>query len=282
MTHFTITPFQRRYRQAVSDLLFRSYRVHTHLDWHEPEDWLEISGIITRLAWQGVELAGILAASEVMGGTSWLRIAALRDQPAPQPILNALWSAVKTELLAHGAHTVSLLIIRDWITRYAVPLGFQFAEQIVTLQRQVKDLPLLNSTGVVLRPAVYDDLSMITAVDNAAFAAPWQLNALEMRQAMRISAYSTIALLDTRIVGYQITTTYRDTAHLARLAVAPDAQGRKVGAVLLDDMLRTFLRRNILTVTVNTQATNEHSQRLYQQYDFFRNGYDLPIWQVHL
>jgi RimJ/RimL family protein N-acetyltransferase len=38
----------------------------------------------------------------------------------------------------------------------------------------------------------------------------------------------------------------------------------------------------VRSLTVNTQASNHRSQRLYLRYGFERNGYDLGVWQAHL
>ena len=59
-------------------------------------------------------------------------------------------------------------------------------------------------------------------------------------------------------------------------------QGKRVGAILLHDLLTRFSKRGVQTMTVNTQASNIISQRLYQRYKFFRNGFDLPIWQYQV
>jgi ribosomal protein S18 acetylase RimI-like enzyme len=66
------------------------------------------------------------------------------------------------------------------------------------------------------------------------------------------------------------------------LAILPAAQGQGVGAQLLSDMVMRFTRRGFRSFTVNTQETNERSQRLYQRFGFVRNGYDLPVWFIHL
>ena len=86
----------------------------------------------------------------------------------------------------------------------------------------------------------------------------------------------------TQIIGYQVCTLYRDGAHLARLAVHPGYQGRGIGSVLLNDVLRRFFKRRVYTMTVNTQVSNHRSQHLYQRYGFERNGYDLPVWSIRL
>jgi ribosomal protein S18 acetylase RimI-like enzyme len=102
----------------------------------------------------------------------------------------------------------------------------------------------------------------------------------ELRQANRISAASTVAEIDGSIVGYEISTLYFDGAHLARLAVSPHAQGHGVARALLLDTLRRFERRGVHVITVNTQAGNLRSQRLYTSFGFERTGYDLPVWMV--
>jgi ribosomal protein S18 acetylase RimI-like enzyme len=105
---------------------------------------------------------------------------------------------------------------------------------------------------------------------------------MDLRFARKIAAVHTVAVLDNEIVGYQLSTQYRQSGHLARLAVSPDMQGFGIGAALLDDMIRRFLRRRVRTVTVNTQESNVRSQRLYEQYGFRRNGYDLPVYTINL
>ena len=122
------------------------------------------------------------------------------------------------------------------------------------------------------------DLDTITEIDHAAFTAPWQMSHDEIYQGMRVSAYSTLAMHNDQPVGYQITTTHGMNGHLARLAVHPSAQGSGIGGALLRDMLAWFRRRDILSITVNTQNSNVKSQRLYEVYGFQRNGYDLPVW----
>jgi ribosomal-protein-alanine N-acetyltransferase len=104
----------------------------------------------------------------------------------------------------------------------------------------------------------------------------------ELHQAQRVAAFCTLAKHNDSIVGYQISTQYRDGAHLARLGVDPEWQGQGIGTLLLQNLLSRFYQRQITTVTVNTQASNIRSQRLYRDFGFYRNGYDLPVWSVSL
>jgi ribosomal-protein-alanine N-acetyltransferase len=115
-------------------------------------------------------------------------------------------------------------------------------------------------------------------VDHAAFSPLWQLSYSDLFHAQRIATRCTLAVKHDRIIGYQLSTMYRQTGHLARLAVLPEHQGTGVGAALLDNLIRYFIGRSVRTLTVNTQGTNTRSQRLYTRSGFRRNGYDLAVW----
>lgn len=282
MAVLTITPFQRRYLRTTRDLLFYSHLVHTHLDWHDTDSWLETQTSPIRLAWQGGRLTGILAFSEPLNHMAWVRLAAVQDYTDHQAVLRALWEAAVDELRERQVRQVALLAIHDWIGRYAPALGFEYVEDVITLARSGPDIPAALPNRLVIRPAEQADLERMAVVDQMAFAPPWQLRLEELQVALRAAASCTVGVLDGTIVGYQLSTMYFDGAHLARLAVLPDVQGRGLGGALLGDVIRRFSRRGIFSMTLNTQASNQRSQRLYARYGFRPNGHNLPYWVVTL
>lgn len=277
-----ITPLERRYQQAVDDLLFRNYQVHTHLDWQDVTDWLHNGAGLVRLAWQGPRLMGVLGVAAPLNRTSWFRLAAVHDRASGGAVMAALWEVVAAELRAQGTESVSVLVTRAWVEQHVAELGFSFSEEIITLRRDGDLLPPSTPHELHVRlvtPADYDDICQL---DHRAFEPPWQLSSPEMRLVGRVAVVFTVALLDERIIGYQVCTLYRDGAHLARLAVDPECQGQGVGRVLLADVLARFFRRRVYTMTVNTQESNLRSRRLYTRFGFQRNGYDLPVWTIRL
>lgn len=281
-TSITISPFERQHRREVDDLLFHSYQLHTHMDWYDPMDWLIRSRVPVRLAWQGGRLAGLLAVSHPLDGASWLRIVALNDYAPSHAIMAAMWQDVIPELRHLGVQSVWLLVMRNWIKSYLRELEFHFVEDVVTLERQSALLPDMPPLPVSVRAFLPQDADAVTAIDQAAFTTPWQMTLEEIRQAQRIAEVATVAEMNQQVVGFQISTLYRDGAHLARLAVSPQYQGQGIGSVLLHDLLRRFTQRRIPSITVNTQISNLRSQRLYRAFGFQRNGYDLPVWSISL
>jgi [ribosomal protein S18]-alanine N-acetyltransferase len=274
-----ITPFERRHRSAVHDLIFRSYRVHTHLDWHETNDWLDSDDHMVWLAWVGERLVGVIGISKVLNGACWVRLCVVSDFGDGSRVIAALWEEMAAQLPSMGVRTVAILVSRDWVLTYLRTLNFRPVENIVTLERP--RLPILEAAApdnILIRIIYPHEIDALTAVDHAAFTSPWQMEKADIRQAEKVSSIGTAALCDETIVGYSLYTVYIDGAHLARLAVAPSMQGRGIASALLSDALQRFARRSIFTMTVNTQASNIRSQQLYQRFGFTRNGYDLPVW----
>jgi len=235
-----------------------------------------------RLAWHNEQLVGLMATSDPLNRTCWMRLVAVHEDSPVADVLHALWDGLSDELYGRGVRSVALLTMRNWIERYASEIGLRYIEDIITLSRTGSHLPTLPPSNLVIRAAEIADIDTITQVDQAAFEAPWQLSLSEVRQAHRIAAISTVALLDDKIAGYQISTAHRNSAHLARLAVNPNMQSGGIGAALLRDVLERFIRRDIKTMTVNTQSSNLRSQRLYNRFGFHPNGYDMPVWMREL
>jgi len=278
----TVRPYQRRDRAAVRDLAFYNARVHVHLDWQTLDEYLRDQPPWLWVAYRGHRLMGVMGLSEILSGTCWLRVAIASDRHEPMQVLQTLWHQAVDAMYEQQVHTIVALLLRGWMQDFVVTNDFDYQEDIVTLRRHGRRLPPPRYPLPQLTHASRTNVENILAIDHAAFDPPWQMSLDEIRQGMRVSAHSTIAWQDGRVVGYQITTTHGMNGHLARLAVMPAGQGLGIGGALLRNMIEWFRRRSILSVTVNTQASNIRSQRLYEVYDFERNGYDLPVWTYSL
>jgi len=261
------------------DLIFQQRLSFTHLDWHDVRQWLDMPDTTIRVAWERGHMTGIIAASPPLYGTVWIRLVALTEKAVADEVFRQLWRDMCGSLRANGIHTAAVLVIDDWLLDYIPQNGFAYEEDIVTLCRiEPQPLPDPESANVRIRSVHLEDVPRIVKIDQTAFYAPWQMSIHEIRQARRIAAYCTLAEIDRVPVGYQLSTMYQQTGHLARLAVLPEVQGKGVGSALLYDLLSRLQHRRVETITVNTQAGNVRSQRLYERFGFQRNGYDLPVW----
>lgn len=283
MPDITITPYERRYQQTVLELLFYSRRTHTHLDWYKADAWLEMFPEGIWLAWEHNRLIGCMAVSPPLNGTSWLRLAALENAAEMPDVFVPLWQAVCAGLREAGANHAYILLLHLWMDDIFPMLQLQAHEDVVTLYRKSLVMPPVPDNPLhTMRDVYLEDVPLLVKIDHAAFIPPWQMPIEDMRQAVRLASSATILSQQGEAIGYQISTRHQTAGHLARIAVLPAAQGHGLGAALLDDTLRRFLRRGVRAITVNTQASNETSQRLYKKYEFQRNGFDLRVFGADL
>lgn len=282
MDSIEIIEYERKHRSEVLSLMFYSRLVHTHLDWYQVGHWLDSEPHHVHLMYEDKHLAGVMGVNSSVSGIGWVRLVAIQQRSEATRVMNLLWRSLLPTLIAEGMHTISILVINPWLLNCLGELAFSYLEDVVTLQRGDQPLPEIPVTDVQVRNGYLEDIAEIAAVDHAAFDPAWQLSTRELRQAQRQAASSTIAVYDGQVVGYQLSTKHQNSGHLARLAVHPAIQGKRVGSALLHHLLENMAYRGVRSMTVNTQASNTFSQRLYQRYGFFRNGYDIPIWQAKI
>jgi ribosomal-protein-alanine N-acetyltransferase len=279
----TLAPYRSADRRTVLTLMSRAECVHTHLDWYETDDWLNLHGTIIWCAWRGGHLIGVLGFGESMNAATWIRLAVFNSAAESAHLFDQLWERAAAELRAAHVRQVAILIVHEWLQDCLRPLAFRPFDQVVTLRRAAHPLPPFTVARISLLPFTPAHLGQVIAIDQTAFSAPWQMSADEIRQAERMASSLTLATLPNgRAVGYQLSTLYFDGAHLARLAVLPEAQGNGIGRALVSDLIHRFARRSVYTITVNTQATNIQSQRVYTRLGFERTGYDLPVYLLDL
>jgi ribosomal protein S18 acetylase RimI-like enzyme len=123
------------------------------------------------------------------------------------------------------------------------------------------------------------DLEEVERLDYQAFEPIWRLSHNDMQHAFRRSTYSTVMEQDGIIIAYQMSTLNGFYAHLARLAVRPDLQRRRIGYAMVQNLLAYFLDgKNCWGVTLNTQHDNASSIALYHRIGFRESGERFPVF----
>ena len=282
-----VMPYARRFRRDLLALVNSSAAwLHVHLDWHSVEEWLAHAEVPIYLAVQGQRLIGAIASTPPQSGAAWLRLIALRTETAADAlgadVFAVLWRALRLRLIALRCAELAALALHDWVGDLLAEHGFTHIEDIITLRRRSFEVPASPRPDLRIRHAQTHEASVAAAIDRAAFLPLWALDESSVRQAARSAASFTFAEQDGRALGYQISTLHGDSVHLARLAVLPEAQGSGVGGALLSELLGSFVKRGMLTASVNTQASNLRSRRLYERYGFAHSGMDVPCWYMRL
>lgn len=266
------------YHQLVNFIHFESY-VHRHLDWLAPLDWMKIPPFW--VATHGQRVVGVLSSPVAPPGIAWIRLFGVDSEWNVQHVWQALWGEAIKDFQKIPKPVIAALPLHNWFSEILLSAGFQEATKVVflTWQKGHKHLPEVNSP-VRIRPMVFDDLEQVVDVDNTAFKPIWANELQMLTAAYHQSAVSSVAQ-DTngRIVGYQISTSGHLGGHLARLAVLPEEQGKRIGAALVVDMLNQFISRDVYRISVNTQQDNAVSLKLYTRLGFQFSGETYPVYK---
>lgn len=260
---------------------FNAY-VHRHLDYRPPLDWIGEQPFPV-LEERG-EIVAALACPPDPRQVGWLRMFASAYNTSAQEAWKILWPQALEELRQDAAITWAAAIpLHDWFEELLAASRFEWTHSIVMLnwERQ-KPPPAPARPSLRIRPMTLDDLPAVEKIDTAAFVPVWQNSVACLEFAYRQATVATVAELDQRLVGYQISTPTHLGGHLARLAVLPQLQGQGIGYSLLHDLLNQFERRGARLVTVNTQKDNATSLALYHKLGFTLTGEEYPIYQYSL
>ena len=253
----------------------------SNLDWFSPNERFNEPGCFAIIEDQ--QIKALLAATPERPAAGWLRFFHAERDGQHEQYFNALLSQAKIVLKEMGAQNLFSLAPYDWLERLLSTEGFKPADNIVTLQRNFSEVNYASTNQqLIIREMTYRDMAAVEAIDIAAFDPAWQQNLESLKKTYHLSAWHSVALLEGEIVGYQMSTSAFDSAHLARLAVNPRWQRRGVGRKLVEDMFETFLAIGIRSFSVNTQASNLQSLSLYHSLGFEREERDILVMSLPL
>jgi ribosomal-protein-alanine N-acetyltransferase len=265
-------------QQQIASLLYFEDHVHRHLDWRGPLDWLGASHYWVLEERDQVRAA--LACPQDPPGVAWVRLFTHASPLTGPEAWSPLWDAARAGLRAAGGASVAAIALQAWFETILRASGFDLHQRIVLLEWKDRPLPGLEPPrGISLRRMQAADLPSVVETDASAFNLLWRNSLEAFRKAFTQAVYASVAE-DERgaIIGYQLSTGNPFGAHLARLAVRPEAQTRGIGAALVSDLIVRLCQRGPARLTVNTQDDNTSSLALYEKIGFVRTGETFPVF----
>jgi ribosomal-protein-alanine N-acetyltransferase len=262
--------------QQLSNLIFFETRLHRHLDWRSPLEWLG-----NPYYWaleEGRQITAALACPPEVDGIAWVRLFVYTGHWSPENAWDLLWGTAKEEIMRTGGATVAAIAMQPWFQKILDESKFENHQQIVMLEWRSQIWPSSSAEGVQIRTLTEADIPAVTRVDNAAFEPLWHNSFETLQRAFSQALIATVAESREGIIGYQLTTGHGQRAHLARLAVHPSMQGRGIGRVLLSDLFAYLMRTGTTRLSVNTQSDNKVSLKLYKNMGFTRTGEEYPVY----
>jgi [ribosomal protein S18]-alanine N-acetyltransferase len=265
--------------QKLSNLIFFESRLHRHLDWRSPLEWLGAP-----FYWaldDGHQIVAALACPTEATGIAWMRLFVHSGGWSAANAWNVLWQTAQAELAQSGGARVAAIAMQPWLQQILIASDFKNIQQIVMLEwHGSASQPWVGSEvqGVHIRRMTETDLPDVARTDAASFDPLWQNSLGTLRRAFAQSLIATVAEDAAGIIGYQLSTGGSQRAHLARLAVNASMQGRGIGRALLEDLFAKLEDHSIFRLSVNTQSDNIVSLSLYHKMGFVRTGEQYPVY----
>lgn len=280
---------------AVQRLLRMGVYIHLHVDWRLPGDWLGTPGfVVYDKSWDAdngappahptrsrpANITSCLAVSADPPPAAWVRVAAA-DSAAGYAQSEAMFAATLAGLDPEVGE-IAWFMTDNWPLHWLDRLGFNQVSTVLAYRKEGLEYgPFAAPPGLDVRPVLVEELPALAAIEVAAFEPRWRHSAESLYLAWRQSASFDVALLEGELAGFQFSTSYNGNAHLVRMTVRPDRQGMGIGAALLAHALDGYRARRLRSVTLNTQADNVASQRLYGRFGFQPTGSRYPVWAYY-
>jgi ribosomal-protein-alanine N-acetyltransferase len=222
----------------------------------------------------------VLACPQDPPGVAWVRLFAHARQLSLDDAWGVLWKMAKNEIAKQqGNVTVAVIAMHQWMSDLLTRNDFTRTQDVIMLEWKGISVPERSvPDGMTIRKMQPGDLPEVARLDAASFMPLWQnpLDALE--KALPQATSATVVEDAQGLAGYQISTANPFGAHLARLAVRPDAQRRGLGSLIVSDLIHRLRDRKTARLTVNTQSDNHASLALYKKMGFSLTGEKFPVY----
>jgi len=191
--------------------------------------------------------------------------------------LDLLLPAIETETRRRSLTSLVYVGSAWWLIEELRPRKFETMEWIVILERTTAEPPPPPPAPAKISALHSSDIGNLIRLDALAFDHIWHKSTNNFAEAIAQGHLLYGAELDGRLVGYAWCEIHPRHAHLNRLAVRPDYQGRGIGAQLLHWTITETLARGVAKITLNTQELNHRSIALYQRFGFAVTNQRMPV-----
>jgi len=261
----------------ISHLISNGSFVHRHLDWRTPLEWIGFPPYL--VIEQKGQIQSVLACPPDPPLIGWVRVFATNAVFTADSAWNILWAHVLRMLEGRGGYQAAVIVLDQWFQEVLAGCDFTNHQDIVMLTWRGNNIAGVKLPArFTIRNMVETDIPQVTGVDAIAFGPLWHNSSSALHKALKQAALATIVEDEGVIVGYQISTKNLLGGHLARLAVHPALQGKRIGHSLVTDMIQKLNRIGITSISVNTQSDNPISLSLYKNIGFRETGDRYPVY----
>lgn len=147
----------------------------------------------------------------------------------------------------------------------------------VYIRKSQAEVEYEKKQEVLVRPMEIKDVDEVWEIEKLSFRTPWSRESFENEMRVNDRAKYVVAALGDTVVGYGGMWYIIDEAHITNIAVHPDYRNRKIGEMIVKEMIRTAKESEINSLTLEVRVSNTAAINLYRKLGFedagIRKGY---------
>lgn len=275
-TKIQVRSVEKKDSSQLANMIHFETFVHRHLDWRSPLDWIGCHPYL--VAEKDKRIMAAMACPPEPPGIAWVRVFVCVSNTSQSEAWDMLWPPAKQHLSEINITSLAAIPLQKWFRELLEDKGFQHIHNVIALAWDNNNNNLLEPKPIEIRDMQEDELASIQKIDEAAFGPIWRNSLDSLNLAFNQAVSATVAVDQSGLTGFQISTPSPYGAHLARLAVHPDAQNQGVGYALIRHLQSEFENPQPKRLTVNTQDDNNVSIILYKKAGFVLTNEAYPVY----
>src|SRR5512134_329713 len=132
MINTFVRPADLSDHQQLSNLIFFESRLHRHLDWRSPLEWLG-APFYWALEEAG-QITAALACPTERDGIAWVRLFVYAGRWSAESAWNMIWATAREEIAQAGGARVAAIAIQPWFQDVLAGSGVENHQQMVMLE----------------------------------------------------------------------------------------------------------------------------------------------------
>jgi len=123
-----------------------------------------------------------------------------------------------------------------------------------------------------IRQADINDIDAICGIEKLCFEYPWSRVLFDADLSENPNALYWLAEEEGRVLGFIGTHDIAGEINVTNVAVGPDEQNRKIATALVSHMIKYFIGKDIIGITLEVASKNAPAVHLYEKCGFVREG----------
>ncbi|MGE5702481.1 MAG: ribosomal protein S18-alanine N-acetyltransferase [Clostridia bacterium] len=117
-----------------------------------------------------------------------------------------------------------------------------------------------------------EDVEAVAELEELSFPTPWPKDAFVNEMTINQHAKYMLAIAEDKIVAYCGVWIIIDEAHITNIAVHPDYRGRKIGEMLMRQVMGLAVLLGAERMTLEVRPSNQTARNLYDKLGFTAAG----------